>query len=200
MLKVGLTGGIGSGKTTVAEIFSRLNVPVIDSDVIAHQLTLPGSDSFKKIVNLLGEEFLTSSGELDRTKTAQYIFKHLDKKKALEEILHPQIKKRIIEELKKLDKSNYAVIVVPLLFETNFTDLIDRSLVVNASKKIRTNRIKKRDGTSEELIQSIINSQIDSKSRTELADDVLDNSTNIADLELSVKRLHDSYVDISNNT
>lgn len=197
MLKVGLTGGMGSGKTAAAEMFSKLNVPIIDSDVITHQLTLPGSDCFNRMSALLGKEYLTENGEIDRKKTAQYIFKHSDKRKALEDILHPQIKKQILEKLKKLNESCYVIIVIPLLFETNFTSLVDRSLVVDAPENTRINRIKNRDGISEGLIRDIIGSQLDSTTRVEKADDILDNSKNIEDLLPEVEHLHRKYLKLS---
>jgi dephospho-CoA kinase len=197
MLKIGLTGGIGSGKTIVAELFSKLNIPVIDADKIAHQLTLPGSDCYKKIVKLMGEDFLTSTGELDRKKIAQEIFNDSGKKKKLEEILHPQVRKIMLEEVEKLEGSPYVILVIPLLFETDFIDYVDRSLVVDAPESVRINRIKQRDGISEELIKNIIDNQLDPAIRREKADDIIDNSKSIEELLPAVKHLHETYVKLS---
>jgi len=199
MLKIGLTGGIGSGKSIVAELFSKLNVPVIDADVIAHQLTLPGSDCYKKIVALMGEEFITSTGKLDRKKIAQHIFTHLDSKKQLEAILHPQVRKIMLEEIENLEGSSYVILVIPLLFETDFINFVDRSLVVTAPDHLRINRIKERDGTDEKLIRNIIDSQLDQAVRTERADDILNNDKGIKDLLPAIKRLHETYLKLAGN-
>jgi dephospho-CoA kinase len=197
MLKIGLTGGIGSGKTVVAEMFSKLHTPIIDADKISHQLTQPDSDCFNKIIELLGEEFLTSTGELNRKKIAQYIFNHLDEKNELEEILHPQVRKKMLEEIGNLEESSYVILVIPLLFETNFIDIVDRSLVVDAPEKSRIKRIKERDGISEDLIKNIIDNQLDQAARTGRADDVLNNSKGIKELLPAVKQLHNAYKKLS---
>jgi dephospho-CoA kinase len=199
MLKIGLTGGIGSGKTTVAKIFSSLNIPVIDSDIIAHQLVLPGSECFKKIVGLFGDEFLATNGELDRKKMAQYIFSHEDKKTDLENILHPQIKAKMLEEIQKLEESPYVILAIPLLFETDFIDLVDRVLVVDVPEKIQIERIKNRDSLSEEQAKKIIDNQIDQTTRAKKADDILDNSASIEDIQPAIRHLHDTYLNLSNN-
>lgn len=197
MLKIGLTGGIGSGKSVVADFFSKLNVPVIDADMISHQLTLPGSDCYKAIVNLMGKGFVTPAGELDRKKISQYIFSHLEKKIEIENILHPQVKRVMLEEVDSLKDAPYVILVVPLLFETDFIDLVDRSLVISAPENTRINRIKERNGISEELIKNIIDSQIDQIGRMNKADDILNNNQRIEDLKLLVAHLHETYLKLS---
>ena len=200
MLKIGLTGGIGSGKSSATEYFEKLGVPVIDADKIAHQLTAARSDALLEISDRLGQQFITSQGELDRNKLSNYVFNHPDKKTTLEEILHPRVRQDIMEKLRKLESSPYVILAVPLLLETNFTELVDRILVVDAPENTRIQRVQERDGRSAENVLSIINQQIDQKTRLEKADDILDNSGTLADLQSSIKQLHEQYLQISGHS
>lgn len=197
MLKIGLTGGIGSGKSCATEIFARLGAPVIDADVIARQLTLPGTEALLEISNRLGHQFITLQGELNRKKIAQFIFDHPDKKVVLENILHPRVRETIIIELQKLGSSPYAILAIPLLLETNFTELVDRVLVIDAPEEIRIKRVISRDRRSADDIKAIISHQLDQKTRMEKADDILDNSGTFDELQSLVKQLHNQYLLIS---
>lgn len=197
MLKIGLTGGIGSGKSCATEIFARLGAPVIDADVIARQLTLPGTEALLEISNRLGHQFITLQGELNRKKIAQFIFDHPDKKVVLENILHPRVRETIIIELQKLGSSPYAILTIPLLLETNFTELVDRVLVIDAPEEIRIKRVISRDRRSADDIKAIISHQLDQKTRMEKADDILDNSGTFDELQSLVKQLHNQYLLIS---
>ena len=194
MLKIGLTGGIGSGKSTVAEIFSDLGITIIDADIIAHQLTQPGSDSFKEIKQLLGKEYITDSGELDRKKIAQTIFSNPSKKMALEKILHPRIKQRMLQEIEQAQPSHYIILVIPLLLESDFTDLVDRIIVVDTDDEIRIKRTQQRDSRTEEQIREIMSKQIDRDHRLQQADNILNNNGNLEDLNDAVNRLHRQYM------
>jgi len=156
MLKIGLTGGIGSGKSSATRIFEKLGIPVIDADVIAHQLTLPGSEALLEISEQLGDQFITSQGELNRKQLAHYIFDHPDKKMVLENILHPRVRDSINSELQKLISTPYVILAVPLLLETNFTELVDRILVINAPENIRIQRVTSRDGRSADEVKTIM--------------------------------------------
>jgi len=194
MLKIGLTGGIGSGKSTVTEIFSSLGITVIDADRIAHQLTQPGSDSFNEIRQLFGKDFIKSDGELDRKKIAQTIFSEPSKKIALEEILHPRIKQRMLQEVVQVKSNRYIILAIPLLLESRFTDLVDRIIVVDADDDIRIRRTQQRDNSTEEQIRRIMSQQVDRDQRLQQADDILENNGSVTDLRNAVIRLHHKYL------
>lgn len=197
MLRVGLTGGIGSGKSTVAEIFSELGITVIDADQIAHQLTQSNTECFNEIIQLFGKEYIAENGELNRKKIAESIFSEPSKKIALENILHPKIKQRMIQEAEKVKHGSYIIFSLPLLFESNFTDLIDKSVVIDADDEVRIERIKRRDGRTEEQIRQIMKHQIDRITRLQKADDVLYNNGDIDSLRDSVTHLHQKYLKIT---
>ena len=193
MLKVGLTGGFGSGKSTVTDIFSHLGITVIDADNIAHQLTQSGNESFNEIVQLLGEGFIDADGELDRKKIAQTVFSDPSIKIALEKILHPKIKERMVQEIEQAKGDNYIILAIPLLLESNFTDLVDRIIVIDADDDTRIRRTQKRDARSEEQIRQIMNNQIGRDDRLRRADDILENNGNLEDLKEAVTQLHHKY-------
>ncbi len=197
MLKIGLTGGIGSGKSSATEIFKKLGIPVIDADVIAHQLTSPGTEALLEISEQLGNQFITSQGELNRKQLAQFVFDYPDKKVVLENILHPRVRDSINSELQKLISSPYVILAIPLLLETSFTELVDRILVINAPENIRIQRVTSRDDRSTEEVKTIMEHQIDEKTRLEKADDILDNSGTLNELESLIEQLHRQYLQIS---
>ena len=197
MLKIGLTGGIGSGKSTVAKIFSNLGITVIDADIIAHQLTQSGTDSFKEIKQLLGEEFITKDGELDRKKIAQTIFLNPSKKITLEKILHPRIKQCMLQEIEQTKSSHYIILVIPLLLESGFTDLVDRIIVIDADDDLRIKRTQLRDDRTEEQIKDIMSHQLNREYRLQQADDVLNNNGDLKYLSDAVARLHRKYMTMS---
>lgn len=193
MLKIGLTGGIGSGKSTVAEMFANLGITIIDADQISHQLMQSGSEAFNEIKQLFGEEYINSNGEFDRKKMAPIIFSDPSKKNAIEHILHPKIKQQILNKIKEIKPCNYIILVIPLLFESNFTDLVDRVIVVDTDDEIRIKRTHQRDGRTEEQIKNIINMQIDRKNRLHLADDIINNNGDLNHLHEAVTQLHSRY-------
>ncbi|MDH5710968.1 MAG: dephospho-CoA kinase [Gammaproteobacteria bacterium] len=197
MLKIGLTGGIGSGKSTAADIFSSLGVTIIDADLIAHQLTLSGNECFSKIIHEFGNSFITSDGELDRKKMAETVFSDLSKKSALENILHPIVRQRILHEIALTPDSPYIVLSIPLLFESNFTDLVDRIIVIDADDDIRIRRTSQRDGRSEAQIQRIMDNQVDRQTRLEQANDILENNGELEDLRASIYNLHKKYLNMT---
>ena len=197
MLKIGLTGGIGSGKSTATKIFSNLGITVIDADQIAHKLTQSGTESFNKIKELFGNEFITHNGELDRRKIAKYIFSNPSKKLALENILHPVIKHNMLQKIEELSHKNYIILEIPLLIETGFVDIVDRILVIETDTKIKIKRIQQRDDRTEAQIRSIMSHQINHEQRLEQADDILDNNGSLDDLRNSIERLHQRYLDMN---
>ena len=189
MLKVGLTGGIGVGKTTVSDCFERLAVPVVDTDVIARDLVGPGSAALKDVVSAFGPEVLTDSGELDRKLLGRIVFSDAKKKSRLESILHPRIKQIALEQMGYLDTA-YCVVVVPLLIETDFVDMVDKVLVVDAPDEQRMQWVRQRNGLSQSEIMRIIEAQTSRERRMAMADYVIVNDGSIAELEHKVSKVH----------
>ena len=196
MLKIGLTGGIGCGKTTVARVFEQLKTPVIDADEIAHQLVAIGQPALARIQQEFGTDVLNPDGSLNRNKLRELIFSDPKQKQKLESILHPLVYKSIQAELNRLN-TPYCIICIPLLFETNMTHLVDRILVVDCSVETQIERIRKRDNITIERIQSIIDSQVSRAFRKAQANDLIDNSKTDDRLAEEVKKLHNLYLSLS---
>jgi dephospho-CoA kinase len=196
MLKIGLTGGIGCGKTTVAKIFEQLKIPVIDADEIAHQLVAIGQPALAQIQQEYGTNVLNPDGSLNRKILRDLIFSDCKQKQKLESILHPLVYRSIQAELKRLN-TPYCIICVPLLFETNMTHLVDRILVVDCSVETQIERLQKRDDITIERIQSIIDSQVSRAFRKAQANDLIDNSKTDNRLAEEVKKLHNFYLSLS---
>jgi len=196
MLKIGLTGGIGCGKSTVARVFEQLKTPVIDADEIAHQLVAIGQPALAQIQQEFGTDVLNPDGSLNRKKLRELIFSDPEQKQKLESILHPLVYQSIQAELKQLN-TPYCIICIPLLFETNMTRLVDRILVVDCSIETQIERIRKRDNMSIERIQSIIDSQVSAAFRKAQANDLIDNSETNDRLAEEVKKLHNFYLSLS---
>ncbi|MDX5150968.1 MAG: dephospho-CoA kinase [Acidiferrobacterales bacterium] len=191
-MKVGLTGGIGSGKTTVSELFEALDVPVIDADVIARSLLEPGTETTKQVINIFGKEIAIDTGEIDRTKLRERVFNDADARKKLESILHPIVHQRIREQIAGMS-SPYCIIVIPLLFEAGHQDLVDRVLVVDTTRENQIRRAASRDQVSAPEIQKILDSQIDPRERLARADDVIENNNGIEQLRRRVQELDTFY-------
>lgn len=194
MLIIGLTGGIGSGKSEAAKLFSNLGAPVIDTDTIAHKLTEPGSPTLQKIISQFGDSYLLDNNELDRKLLSKTIFNDVEKKIMLERILHPDIKESVKLEISRLTDTPYLIIVVPLLFETSFQDIVHRTLVVDSSEDDQISRTQKRDGKNVSEIKQIIQQQLSRQERLNYADDILDNSGTLKELNAAVKSLHSRYM------
>lgn len=200
MFKVGLTGGIGSGKTTVSDLFASLGVPVIDTDIIAHKLT-DDKQVLYEIVNLFGKKVLDQNDQLDRKILSQFVFDNPEKKQKLESILHPKIRDAVNKNIYELMTNDsvpaYAIIVIPLLIETNFNQIIDHVLVVMADKTNRIERIKQRDNRNMDEIHAIISTQTNDQRRIDAADDIIENNSNIKALDIKVQQLHKKYLTIA---
>lgn len=193
MFKVGLTGGIGSGKTTVAKLFAELGVPILDADLVAHALVAKGEPALKEIEVAFGSDVLTSEGELNRTRLRDIVFTNRSQKKKLEAILHPLVYQRLQQQAEGL-KAPYCLIAVPLLFETQMTHFVDRILVIDCPLECQVQRVVNRDQQSPEKILKIIDSQISRTERCEKADDLIDNSfIPHQPLAEQVKTLHNLY-------
>ncbi|MGB1801061.1 MAG: dephospho-CoA kinase [Gammaproteobacteria bacterium] len=196
VLRVALTGGIGSGKTTVANQFEKLGTPIIDSDIIARNVVTPGQPCLKKIIHTFDNELLTKQGELNREKLRNIIFNDSKAKEKLEQILHPAIYEEIEKQIAEINYP-YCLIVIPLLIETNAMDRFDRILVVDTAEKVQIQRAQQRDNTSEENIERIIKSQVNRQQRLKYADDIIENNLSIEGLNSSVKILHEKYINLS---
>lgn len=197
-LVVGLTGGIGSGKTTVANGFSALGVPVIDTDVLARELVEPGQPALAEIISTFGTIATTADGRLDRNYMRQLIFTDPARKAQLEAILHPKIRQRIRTLLADI-RSAYCIVVIPLLFETRQTDLVDRILVVDSPEKEQLTRVAARDSLSDNAIMAIINSQTHRNTRLAAADDIIVNDRGMSELTGHIQKLHRYYMDITHD-
>ncbi len=192
MLKIGLTGGIGSGKSTVCRLFQELGVAIIDADIIARQLVEPGQPALMQLVDHFGGHILNTDGSLNRTMLRDLVFADADKKQQLENILHPLVYARIAIEIEQL-QGNYCIVAVPLLLETGKAHIVDRILVVDCSIETQIDRVISRDNLNKNQVMAIIASQMPREQRLTLADDVIDNSTTPVQLAEQVKRLHNSY-------
>jgi dephospho-CoA kinase len=198
MLKVGLTGGIGSGKTTVAKVFAKLNIPVIDADEIAHRLVEKGRPALDQIRQEFGPDILNQDGSLNRKKLGERVFSDPEQKQKLESILHPLIYKTIQSEVERLN-APYCIICIPLLFETGLAHFVDRVLVIDCPVEMQIERVKTRDNLTIERIQSVINSQVSREFRKEKADDLIDSTVPDYRLAEQVKKLHNSYLSLSDH-
>ena len=197
-LIVGLTGGIGSGKSTVAELFSKLGATIIDADVIARELVAPGEPALEEIIATFDTDCLDPSGQLDRGKLRRLVFSDPVQRQRLEAILHP----KIISNINKLIadvRMAYCIVVIPLLLETRQTDLVDRILVVDTPVKIRIARVAVRDQLSTDEINAIIKTQADRQTQLQAADDVICNTGSLDELAILVQKQHDCYLKIAAN-
>lgn len=194
MLTIGLTGGIGCGKTSVARIFSTLGAAIIDTDEIARRLTEKGSPALDAIAEQFGATCLLQDGNLDRTELRKRIFTDPAAKKKLEAILHPPIKQQVIAEMAEA-RAPYLLLVVPLFFETGaYRDLVERVLVVDCEESQQISRTMNRSQLSADEVRAIMANQIPRMERLEQADDILSNKGNQENLEEQVRSLHQRYL------
>ncbi|HMU65388.1 MAG TPA: dephospho-CoA kinase [Nitrosomonas sp.] len=190
---VGLTGGIGSGKTSVAEIFQTLGITIIDTDEIAHELTQENGEAISHIKEIFGGEYITDTGRLDRVKMRNLVFTDLSMKKKLEEILHPLIY-RNVEQLIPTIESLYGIVAIPLLFETGcFCNLIDRVLVVDCPEELQILRTVQRSKLSQKDVRAIIKTQISRKERLARANNIISNDRDFIYLVDQVRKLHSEF-------
>lgn len=193
MLKIGLTGGIGSGKSTIADLFAQHGVPVLDMDVLAREVVMPGQPALREIKNLFGEDICTADDELKRSKLRRIIFTDSEKRQQLEAIVHPRIRERLARQLDALS-APYCLIVIPLLFETGRQDSLDRILVVDSPVDRQISRTMQRDNISEEQARQIMATQVDRQTRLSQADDIISNAGDIRQLSSQVAQLHRQYL------
>ena len=196
MFVLGITGGIGSGKTAVTDIFSELNIDVIDADIASRKAVEKGSSSLKEIEDHFGSEIILNDGNLDRQKLREVIFDKEEEKDWLEKLLHPQILKIISSELAE-SRTKYTILVSPLLFETGQYKLCSRTLLVDVEEKLQIARASKRDNVSEEQIKSIIEAQMPRSEKITLANDIVTNNGTLEDLRKEIISLHNNYLKLS---
>lgn len=194
---VGLTGGIGCGKSSASRFFSDLGIDVIDTDIIAKKLTEPGGLAIHMIKSHFGSAFITPSGVLDRDKMRNLIFSDEDARHKLERILHPLIIKESMLEIKQA-RSSYTIIVVPLLLEVNdYKEIVQRILVIDCDKEEQISRTMARSQLSEQTVEAIITAQIPRKIRLQKAHDIIINSHDMDYLKSRVVYLHNKYLALS---
>ncbi|MFT6092469.1 MAG: dephospho-CoA kinase [Pseudohongiellaceae bacterium] len=196
MFIVGLTGGIGSGKSTVSECFEKFDIVVVDADILAREVVEPGTPSLVAISDKFGNNILDEGGGLNRAKLREIVFADSTKKTWLEKLLHPAIRDLMLSRL-QTSPSPYTLLVSPLLLETDQHKLADRILVVDVPVEIQLKRTLKRDGSNEATIQSIIDSQIGRAERLAAADDILSNDQSSDKLPAKVLSLHNKYLELS---
>ena len=194
MFVVALTGGIGSGKSTVADAFAALGVPVIDTDVIARELTAPGGAALNPVREAFGDAVMLPDGTLDRAALRQRVFSDTEARLRLEAILHPLIRRGVEQALSGL-AARYALIVVPLLVETGaYHDVLQRILVVDCPELTQVERVMARSGLAREEVGVILAAQATRAERLAIADDVIANTATPEDLRAMVAALHQRYL------
>ena len=193
MFAVGITGGIGSGKSTAADRFIELGVPAIDADVVARELVKPGRSALKRVIDTFGVEVTTADGRLDRVKLRKIVFSDSEKKSQLENILHPEIHAEILRQLSE-STAPYKVVVIPLLAESKRQYPLDRILVIDAPHELQIERVSARDNQSPQEAEHIIQLQASRQARMAIADDVIVNNGSTQDLQHQVDALHKKYL------
>lgn len=196
---VGLTGGIGCGKSSTSQFFSDLGIDVIDTDVIARQLTQPNGSAISLIQNTFGSSVITADGALDRNKMRDLVFANSESRHKLEQILHPLILKAVIRRIKQ-SQAPYVIVVIPLLFETNdYNHLIQHILVIDCDEQQQLLRTMERSNLSEQKVRSIMATQVTRETRIQKADDVILNNQDIEYLTAQILLLHHKYLALSKN-
>jgi dephospho-CoA kinase len=193
MLVIGLTGGIGSGKSEISRRFEALGVPVVDTDLVSRELVSAGSPALAEIAARLGSEFITAEGQLHRRRLREAIFRDEALKTRLEDILHPRIRDRVAAILAGLT-APYAMVVIPLLLEGRYPIAVDRILVVDAPEELQVARIQARDNVDADAARRVITGQASRDARRAVADDLILNDADIHALDAGVRKLHREYL------
>lgn len=193
MYKVGLTGGIGCGKTTIAHLFASLGVPVVDADAVARALVAPGLPAYRAILDHFGDGIRLESGELDRAALKARIFANDAERQWVESLLHPLVY-RELDGWAEAQEAPYGLLVVPLLLETGRRNWVDRLLVVDCLPETQARRVRQRDGVDAALIQRVMAAQSGRDVRLAVANDILVNDGEPGDLTRQVRALHERYL------
>jgi len=194
---VGLTGGIGSGKTVASDHFASLGVPIIDTDIIAREVVAPGQKTLQQLTEAFGDGILLKDGQLDRAALRNKAFASDKSKATLDAITHPAIGRATVEQIEKVDYP-YCILVVPLLSaDSPFIQFMQRILTVAANQQTKVERVQKRSQLSAEEVKRIMNTQLSDEQRAEFSDDVINNDGTIADAHARVEELHEFYLELS---
>ncbi|WP_394129293.1 dephospho-CoA kinase [Shewanella maritima] len=192
---VGLTGGIGSGKTTVANLFAGKGIELVDADVVARDVVKPNTEGLNAIAAHFGNAVLNADGSLNRQALRGRVFSHENERLWLNNLLHPLIRKTMLEHVHNA-KSDYVILVVPLLFENGLDSLVNTTLVVDISADLQKQRSAARDSTSQAEIQKIIDSQMSREQRLSKADHIIDNQGDVSSLSKQVNELHQHFLSL----
>ena len=198
-LTLGLTGGIGSGKSAASQWFETQGINVVDADIAAREIVEKGQPALAQIQSAFGDWVLLESGELNRKALREHIFQHPFARQQIEEITHPAIRQSIIVQLEQAN-SPYVILVSPLLFETNQHLLTQRTLLIDASIELQIQRASQRDGQSVEQIENIIQAQMPRDRKLDLADDIAINDGHLEHLYTQLQKLHLHYLELSFST
>ena len=195
---IGVTGGIASGKSTVAQAFAALGAPWVDADDVAREIVEPGEPALAEIAERHGERVLQADGSLDRRALREIVFAEPDERRWLESVTHPRIRQRIIAHLERLQAEGapYVLLVSPLLFESGQSEMVDRCLVIDIPESLQIARTAARDGVDEAQARAIIAAQMPRSERLARADDVIDNSGGESDLATQVAELDRRYREV----
>lgn len=192
-LKIGLTGGIGSGKTTVANLFNEQGIELVDADIIARHVVEPGGDGLAQVVARHGEHILQADGYLDRRKLREIVFSDSQEREWLNGLLHPLIREQMLQQMSNAN-SAYVILVVPLLFENGLDSLVNQTVLVDIPSALQITRTSQRDNVDTAQIQSIINSQMSREDKLARANYVIDNQGDLANLKSQVLQLHKLFL------
>ncbi|ENV10804.1 dephospho-CoA kinase [Acinetobacter higginsii] len=190
---LGITGGIGSGKSAATQWFESQGISVVDADIVAREVVEPGQPALQAIQQAFGDWVLLEDGSLDRRALREHIFQFPEARQNLENITHPAIRQSIIQQLQQAE-SPYVILVSPLLFETNQHELVQHTLLVDADEQTQLQRASQRDGQSEQQIRKIIAAQMSRTQKQQLADDIVINDGLLEHLHQQLKPLHFSYL------
>ncbi|MEM1155547.1 MAG: dephospho-CoA kinase [Pseudomonadota bacterium] len=198
-LIVGITGGIGSGKSAVTDRFAKLGIVVVDADIVARQVVEPGTEALTAIAEHFGKDVITAQGSLDRAELRKRVFSDESERLWLEQLTHPLIGLTIAEQLQAA-ASPYSILSSPLLLETSQKDMVDVVVVVDVPETLQVERAARRDTNSEEQSRRIMAAQMPRQQRLELADSVIDNSGSLAGLDAKVEKLHQRFLEQATKT
>jgi dephospho-CoA kinase len=195
---IGLTGGIGSGKSTVAALFEKLGARIIDTDLLSRELTRAGGEAITAIRDTFGADCIDASGALDRGKMRELVFANPAAKKQLETILHPLIRRQVKQLAESATVAPYTLVVIPLLFETQgYQDWLQRTLAVDCPEEMQIARTMQRSGLGKTLVQTIMSQQIPRSQRLALSDDIIRNDSDLSSLSVQADLLHSQFLKIA---
>ena len=192
-MRVGVTGGIGSGKTALTDLLSQQGIVIVDADRVAREVVQPGTPTLKAIIDAFGEQYLTQDGNLDRAAMRQLVFGDEEKRLLLEAITHPQIREALWDQLQRAD-SAYVVLSSPLLLESGQSEMVDVSVVVDVPEEMQIQRTMARDANDKALVEKIMAAQMRRQKRLQLADIVVDNSGDLSALHDRAALLHETLL------